>query len=80
MATGGPAAVKAITGTDTVNSYIFTSATAGYALTANAKPAEGTGTIYNVLGNARTAWTGATACAANADNCAGSVVTLIDKR
>ncbi|QQS20045.1 hypothetical protein IPL85_01135 [Candidatus Saccharibacteria bacterium] len=80
MATGGPAAVKAITGSNTVNSYLFTSATAGYARTVATKPTEGTGTIYNVLGNARTVWSGATACAANADNCAGSIVTFIDKR
>lgn len=80
LATGGPVAVKAITGANTVNSYLFASATAGYAYTAANKPAEGTGTIYNLIGNARTAWSGATACTANADTCAGSIVTDIDKR
>ena len=80
IATSGPAAVKAITGANTVNAYIFTSATAGYAGTVTTKPTEGTATIYNILGNARTAWTGATACAANNDACAGSILTYIDKR
>jgi hypothetical protein len=80
MAINGPASVKAITGTNIVNSYIFTSATAGYASTVAAKPAELTTTIYNLLGNARTTWSGATACAVNNDACAGSILTYIDKR
>ena len=78
MATGGPTAVKSTNGT--LNYYVFTSATAGYASSAATKPAEGTGTIYNVLGNVRTAWTGGTACAVNSDACAGSIMTDIDKR
>ena len=78
MATGGPTAVKSTNGT--LNYYVFTSGTAGYASSAATKPAEGTGTIYNVLGNVRTAWTGGTACAVNSDACAGSIMTDIDKR
>jgi len=78
MATGGPAAVKATAGA--LNSYIFTAATAGYVTPNTVKPTESTSTIYNVLGNVRTAWTGGTACAINADACAGSVMTDIDKR
>jgi len=78
MATGGPAAVKATIGV--LNAYIFTGATAGYAAPTALKPTESTSTIYNVLGNVRTAWTGGTACAINADACAGSVMTDIDKR
>lgn len=80
LATGGPASVKAITGTNAVNAYIFGSGTAGYASTVATKPAEATSTIYNLLGNARTPWTGATACAINTDACAGSIFTDIDKR
>lgn len=80
MATGGPAAVKAITGTNAVNAYIFGSGTFGRARTVATKPAETTATIYNVLGNARTAWTGASACANNTDSCQGSIMTEIDKR
>jgi hypothetical protein len=76
MATGGPAAVKATAGT--LNQYIFTSATAGYAVSATAKPTEGTGTIYNLLGNVRTAFS--SVCAANSDTCQGSLMTDIDKR
>lgn len=78
LATSGPAAVKAISGT--LNNYIFISGTAGYAQSNATKPAEGTGTIYNVLGNVRTPWSGGTACAINADACAGSISTIIDKR
>jgi hypothetical protein len=80
LATSGPASVKAITGTNTVNEYIATSGTAGYAITVVQKPGEGVGTIYNILGTTRTAWTGATACAVNSNACAGSVLTYIDKR
>jgi len=76
MATGGPAAVKSTAGA--LNSYIFASTTAGYATPNTVKPTEGTGTIYNVLGNVRTAWSNV--CAANSDACAGSVMTDIDKR
>lgn len=78
MATSGPVPVKATAGT--VNRYIFTTATAGYAATSATKPAEGTGTIYNVLGNARNSWSGGSACTANNDTCAGSIITYIDKR
>jgi len=78
MATGGPAAVKATGGT--LNNYLFTSATSGYAASLGTKPTEGTGTIYNLLGNVRTTWSGGTACSINADACAGSVMTDIDKR
>jgi hypothetical protein len=80
LATSGPVAVKAVTGTNVVSAYIFTSTTAGYATTAATKPTEGTSTIYNLLGNARTAWTGANACSANKDTCQGSIITYIDKR
>lgn len=80
IATSGPAAIKAITGTNVVNAYIFTSATAGYATTVATKPAEATTTIYNLIGNARTAWSGASACTINSDTCAGSILTYIDKR
>ena len=80
MAVGGPVAVKAITGTNVVGAYIFGSATAGFATTVATKPAEATNTIYNLIGNARTAWTGAAACAVNNDSCAGSILTYIDKR
>ena len=76
MATGGPAAVKATGGT--LNQYIFTTATAGYAASVATKPTEGTGTIYNLLGNVRTAYS--SACAINSDSCAGSLMTDIDKR
>ena len=78
MATGGPTAVKALNGT--LNSYIFASATVGYASTTTAKPTEGTTTVYNVLGNVRTAWSGGTACAVNSDACQGAIITDIDKR
>jgi hypothetical protein len=80
IATSGPTAVKAITGTNLVNAYIFGTATAGYASTVATKPAETTATIYNLIGSARTAWSGATACTINNDTCAGSILTLIDKR
>jgi len=80
IATGGPAAVKAVTGTNVVSANIFTSTTAGYASTVATKPAESTSTIYNLLGNARTAWSGASACTNNSDTCAGSILTYIDKR
>jgi hypothetical protein len=80
IAMSGPAAVKSITGTNLVSAYLLGTTTAGYANTAAAKPAETTTTIYNVLGNARTVWSGATACTANNDTCAGSVFTYIDKR
>lgn len=78
MATGGPAAVKATGGT--LNAYLFTSTTFGYALSSATKPGEGTATIYNVLGNIRTAWSGAGSCTPNSDTCQGSVMTDIDKR
>lgn len=78
IATGGPAAVKAVSGSNTVSTYIETGGTLGYATTV-ATLAVAT-TPYNILGNARTAWSGATACTANADTCAGSIMTDIDKR
>jgi hypothetical protein len=80
IVTSGPAAVKSITGTNIVGDYLFGSATAGYASTVATKPTDGTGTIYNVLGVARTAWSGATACAVNADACAGSILTTAAAR
>jgi hypothetical protein len=80
IAVAGPAAVKSITGGNTIGNYIFASTTAGYGTTAASKPTEGVGTIYNLIGAARTTWSGATACAANSDACAGSVLTSIDKR
>ncbi len=78
IATGGPASVKSITGTNAISAYVETSGTIGYANTVATLAAATT--PYNILGNARTAWTGATACTANADTCAGSIVTDIDKR
>jgi hypothetical protein len=80
IATNGPAAVKAITGTNVVAAYLFSSGTAGYAITVATKPTEATTTIYNLIGIARTVWSGATTCVINADSCAGSIFTTIDKR
>ncbi len=80
MAVGGPVAVKAITGTNAVNDLIIGSATAGYATTAATKTAEATTTVFNVIGLTLNAWTGATACSANADACAGSLLFNFDRR
>ncbi len=80
MAVGGPVAVKAITGTNAVNDLIIGSATAGYATTAATKTAEATTTVFNVIGLTLNAWTGATACTANADACAGSLLFNFDRR
>ncbi len=80
IVTNGPASVKAVTGTNLVAAYLFSSTTAGYATTVATKPAETTATIYNLIGTARTAWTGSTTCAINDNACAGSIFTTVDKR
>jgi hypothetical protein len=76
VAISGPAAVKAITGTDVIGDYLQSTGTAGYANTVAAP----TSAFYSVLGVARTAWTGAAACAASKDACAGSILTTIKPR
>ena len=73
VAVSGPVAVKAISGTNTVSQYLVTSTTAGYGTTAAATSA----TAYVNLGVAKTAWTGATACAANKDACEGSIISTM---
>jgi hypothetical protein len=78
IATSGPAWVKAITETgNAVGGTIQTTATAGYAgdFTTPATTA-----VYSVLGLSQTAWTGATACAASSNACAGSVLTFVNPR
>ena len=79
IAIGGPAAVKAATGTtgNAVGNYVNASATVGYAEAVSVAPTSG---FYTVLGLARSAWTGATACAANRDACEGSILVNVAPR
>jgi hypothetical protein len=77
IAINGPAAVKAITGTNVVNAYVVGTATAGFANTSATHTATSTSLGFFVLGNARTVWSGATACTINADSCAGSILVSI---
>ena len=73
----GPVAVKAITGTNLVNDFVQGSGTAGYATTATTAV---TTNVYSILGQARTPWSGSSACTVSADTCQGSVITTIDLR
>jgi hypothetical protein len=73
----GPVAVKAITGNNLVNDFVQGSGTAGYAIT---NTTANTTNVYGIIGQARTPWSGGTACTVSADTCQGSVITTISLR
>lgn len=78
IAVSGPAWVKSITETgNAIGDTIQTTATANYAGNFSGPT---TTNVFSVLGLSETAWTGATACAANSNACAGSVLTFITQR